>query len=87
MKSIFYVTKEAPGAWKNGSRVVKVRVGPGDAHAVGALATVVGSVLNLKAWIEPGTAQPRYSYFVEWDDMPGKPTLVVDNGRIELVAK
>lgn len=61
------VVAEAPGAWPNGSRVVKAAYEPGDRHRVGALATVIGSV---------GPFLGLYGYFVEWDDDPFRATFV-----------
>jgi hypothetical protein len=50
-----------PGAYPNGARIVKIRLGPGDAHPIGARATVLGSV---------GHPALGVGYFVEWDDHP-----------------
>lgn len=49
------------GAITNGTRVVKIQSEAGDAHPVGSLATVLGSVGH------PGIG---IGYFVEWDDQP-----------------
>ena len=64
-----FTTAEAPGAWRNGTRVVKCESAPGDAHQDGALATVLGSHGPVALDGRP----PAYAYFVEWDDYPGLP--------------
>jgi len=62
----WFVTTEAAGAYKNGTRVRKTKKRDGDAHDVGATAKVIGSLdvggLGLRA---------RFFYFVVWDDFPG----------------
>jgi hypothetical protein len=70
---IGFTTDQAPGALSNGTRVMKATEEPGDAHARGALATILGS-------IGPGMVNGRkaYGYFVEWDDRPGLPVFVAD---------
>jgi hypothetical protein len=45
----------------NGTRVVKVRTDAGDAHPLGSLATVLGSM---------GHPKVGNGYFVEWDARP-----------------
>lgn len=61
-----HTRREAPGAFPNGTRVVKILDEPGDTHLVGSLATVLGSI--------PAPAALRviapYFYFVEWDVLP-----------------
>jgi hypothetical protein len=59
---------EAPGAMKNGTRVRKVKFEPGDAHPIGSLATVLGSLHHPTL---------GYAYFVEWDNAPRTATAVV----------
>lgn len=73
MEQVLVITEEAPGAWKNGTRVAKVKDDPGDTHTLGAPATILGSV-------GPMTVEGRkvYGYFVEWDDCPGIPVFVAD---------
>lgn len=66
------VTGQAEGAWPNGSRVIKTRDEPEDAHAPGAGATILSS-------IGPDPETGIYGYFVEWDDMPGIPCLIAGN--------
>jgi hypothetical protein len=61
-----YTTDEAPGAWRNGSRVIKTNSVPKDAHQDGAPAVVLGSLGD----------SGFYGYFVEWEDTPGIPTFV-----------
>lgn len=65
------VTTEAPGAWPNGSRVVKCNAAADDGHPNGAQGTVTGSM----GPAEMGGRQV-YGYFVSWDDMPGVPVFV-----------
>jgi hypothetical protein len=50
-----------PGAYTNGSRVVKVAGDAKDAHAIGTGATVLGSM---------GHPEVGIGYFVEWDATP-----------------
>jgi hypothetical protein len=75
MKGIFFTTTEASGAWPNGSRVVKVAFEEGDTHAIGDLATVIGSLGPL-ADGGPLFGGNRYGYFVVWDDRPDLPVFV-----------
>lgn len=71
-----FTTDEAPGAWRNGTKVSKVGSVPGDAHQDGARARVLGSI---------GPTPGRlYGYFVEWDDMPDVPTFIA-GPRLALV--
>lgn len=51
----------APGAIASGERVVKIESEKGDAHDVGAGATVLGSI----------SGGGLLLYFVEWDAKPG----------------
>lgn len=53
---------EAPGAWPNGSRIIKTRDHPSDTHPPGALGTVLASMGPA-----PGNF---YGYFVAWDSEP-----------------
>lgn len=62
-----HTRSEAPGAFPNGSRVVKTLDEPGDTHLVGSLATVLGSIRAPSA--ELRLISP-YFYFVEWDAHP-----------------
>jgi hypothetical protein len=79
---LVFTTDQAPGAWPNGTRVRKSVEEPGDAHEVGALATVLGSIGPAPEEAEPAWVRGLYGYFVEWDDTPGVPVLVTSN-RIE----
>jgi len=60
-----HVTDEAKGAYRNGTRIRKIKIREGDAHRVGALGRVIGSLnvgqLGLSA---------KFFYFVVWDDAP-----------------
>jgi hypothetical protein len=57
-----FTTNEYPGAYPNGTRVIKVKTEPGDAHPVGARATVLGSMGQ--------ATMDEIGYFVEWDAQP-----------------
>jgi hypothetical protein len=61
----FFTRDQAPGAIENGSRVVKVAATDGDAHPIGAEATVLGSVGPL-----PWQGASVFGYFVLWDAHP-----------------
>lgn len=69
---------EAPGAYPNGTRIVKVRSEEGDATALGMSGEVVAS--HYVGDIPPPEGVPAsdYFYFVAWDWMPGVPVGVVD---------
>lgn len=58
-----FTRNQVLGAWRNGTRIAKVFCEPGDAHPLGALGTVLGSVAHR----ETG----ELCYFIEWDDCPG----------------
>ena len=61
-----FTRQQAPNAMANGTRVVKATFESGDAHALGAKGTVLGSVA-----IPPLPGQPMHLfYFIEWDDRP-----------------
>lgn len=79
-----FTRDQAYGAWPNGSRVRKAAVHEGDAHQVGALATVIGSVGPL----DHPVLGLAFAYFVEWDDVPGVAVLIANHsGRLELVRR
>lgn len=65
----------APGALPRGTRVRKVQSEEGDAHPVGSMATVIGSVGGAEVaakFPELAALEPSgIGYFVMWDDMPG----------------
>lgn len=63
-----HTREEAPGALPNGTRVRKVETEPEDAHPIGSLATVLGSVYH---------AVHGFGYFVEWDAKPRFAVLVI----------
>ena len=56
-----FTRDQVRGALTNGSRVEKVKTEKGDSHAIGARATVIGSVRHPQLGI---------AYFVEWDAHP-----------------
>jgi hypothetical protein len=66
--AVAFTTNQAPGAYPNGTRVVKLASDDGDSHKDGDLGTVIGSLLAPKLGI---------CYFIEWDDSPGLPVLAV----------
>lgn len=53
-----FTRNQAPGAYRNGTRVVKIATDVGDTHPLGATATVLGSLYHPKV---------GFGYFVEWD--------------------
>lgn len=55
---------EVPGAWKNGTRVVKTASESGDSHPDGTPGTILGSIAY--AAVRNGAI----CYFVEWDSAP-----------------
>ncbi|HEY4355982.1 MAG TPA: hypothetical protein VGN16_09565 [Acidobacteriaceae bacterium] len=63
-----FTTMQALGAWRNGTRIVKIESENGDANRVGMLGKVLGSIHEK----EKGLA-----YFVEWDSTPKVAVLVV----------
>ena len=77
-----FTRHQAEGAYPNGSRVVKARLGRFDKHQIGDRATVLGSyalpnpVLILGMWHKIG-------YWVEWDDMPKRAVFITD-AKIQL---
>jgi len=62
-----HTTDQAPGAYPNGTRIIKSRMGEGDSHKVGDKGTVIGSMYAAEV---PSSPQETYFYFVEWDDVP-----------------
>jgi hypothetical protein len=68
---IVYVNTEAPGAWRNGTRVRKCTYEVGDGHRRGAVGTVVGSIGPVPHVIMTSTGEVRkleYFYFVVFDN-------------------
>lgn len=57
-----FTRAEADGAWKNGTRVVKIKREQGDHHDIGSKATILGSIRTPNESI--------IMYFIEWDAMP-----------------
>lgn len=56
-----FTRNEALGAWRNGTRLEKVKSEDGDAHELGDECAVLGSMVH----------QGQLAYFVEWDGNPG----------------
>ena len=61
----YFTRNQAPGAYPNGARVCKVSFEDGDAHPIGAFATVLGSLGPVPK------LNNEFGYFVLWDDLPG----------------
>ena len=59
---------ETSDAYPNGTRVTKIWSEPSDAHPIGALGTVLGSLRHPEEGI---------AYFIEWDASPHCAVLVV----------
>jgi hypothetical protein len=66
---VAYTTDQEPGAWPNGSRVVKgLEPGKGKCgHETGDEGTVIGSAV----------IAGKLTYFIEWDDRPGVPVATI----------
>ncbi len=79
--SAFVVTEEAPGAWKNGTRVCKTKSEPGDGHRDGDIGTVTGS-------LGPTSIGGRqtYMYFVRFDDDRPPCSVAIVDFRIRKIA-
>lgn len=67
--SAFTRHQYAGAKYKNGTRITKAVFEQGDAHPIGALGTVLGSI---------GAPGYGVAYFVEWDDHPRAPTMTVE---------
>lgn len=67
MNFVAFTRAQAPGAWPNGSRVEKAASEPGDAHAIGSPATVLGSIAI------PNDDRLRFGYFVAWTTRRASP--------------
>jgi len=63
-----FTRAEHLGAYRNGTRVVKVAKDTDDRRDIGATGRVLGSL---------GHPQIGVAYFVEWDDMPRHAVAVV----------
>ncbi len=57
-----FTREEAPGALKNGTRIVKVWCEAGDATRLGIQGTVLGSIIH------PSIDSGNPMYFIEWDN-------------------
>jgi hypothetical protein len=80
-----YSRDQAEGAIPNGTRVKKVAGDVGDAHPIGALATVLGSmgpVPDSSALPGPRRPGPRYGYFVRFDG-EGERAIFIADFKIE----
>jgi hypothetical protein len=61
-----FTRNQAPGAYRNGTRIVKVSVEPSDAHPIGTPGTVLGSIKTDDPRVL-ATEPSGIAYFVEWD--------------------
>lgn len=59
-----FTRDQAPGALRNGTRIMKANSEDGDGHPNGALGTVLGSISD------PNVAKGMVMYFIEWDARP-----------------
>lgn len=66
-----HTRNEAVGAFPNGTRIRKCLAEEGDAHPVGVIGSVLGSIAVPETAEELHKISP-YCYFVEWDDQPKK---------------
>lgn len=66
-----FTRNQAPGAYPNGTRIVKVETEHGDTNPVGAMGTVLGSLQH------PRYPEMGIGYFIEWDRTPRCAVLVV----------
>jgi hypothetical protein len=66
---------QAEGALPNGSRIVKCRSEPNDAHPNGCTGTVLGSIGPRAV---QGFEHVKYGYCVEWDSQPRIAQFVLD---------
>jgi hypothetical protein len=65
-----FTTRQSPMAKiANGARIKKAAMEEGDAHAIGAMGTVLGSL---------GAPELGVAYFVEFDDRPRHAALIVE---------
>jgi len=63
-----FTTMEALGAWRNGTRIVKIESEDGDGQRTGSLGKVLGSIFEETKGL---------AYFVEWDAKPKVAVLVM----------
>ena len=59
-----FTRAEHPGAWPNGTRIIKGECGPGDATPPGTPGVVLGSIAD------PAVMAGAICYFVEWAARP-----------------
>jgi hypothetical protein len=70
-----FTRQEAPGAIRNGTRILKRGTKPNDPHPDGTPGTVLGSI---------GDHLRGFGYFIEWDPRP-KYAVFIEGTRIEPV--
>ncbi len=84
VRGVLFTTRQARGAWPNGTRIAKTNSVPVDTHSDGARGTIIGSVGPITVQMIRAAGPdvmnvpdpPRvgeYGYFIEWDDTPGVP--------------
>lgn len=64
--------------WQLGTRVIKTRSDPEDAHPTGATGTVVGVIPVVESMIKEGMDRGHF-YFIEWDIRPGLPVGIAED--------
>lgn len=74
--NVFAVRDEAPGAWPNGTRVLKANSQPTDGTPNGTEGRIVGSVD-----VSNQGLPARFAYFVIWATRPELPVLCVDTNN------
>lgn len=65
-----FTRREAPGAWRNGTRIRKCNSEPDDEVRDGTEGTVLGSIFIPEAFAFP-------AYFVAWDPSPRRAIFVI----------
>lgn len=60
----WFTRRDAIGAWRAGTPIVKVKTEHGDANPVGTRGVVLGSLCH------PDIMNGNVMYFIEWDQMP-----------------
>lgn len=65
-----FTRQHAPGTWRPGTRIKKIRKEEGDVTPIGAFGTVLGSVRPVSSSIA--------GYFIEWDGKPRVATFMVE---------
>jgi hypothetical protein len=77
-----HTREQAEGALPNGTRIRKVAVDGRDAHPVGTLGTVLGSIKAPPGM--PADMPDPFGYFIEWDPTP-RVAVFTRSGKIEVL--